>query len=382
MKRLGWILIVLSVASPAWAAKKITVQQLQEMLASFHQAMKTDAEVATELKQVELTEELTPGAIGSMVVNLPGVLSNEQISVLEIRSAVLAPPPSDLPSTAAPSDADQKAILSKAADYISKSYAQLPHLSANRRSLRYQDNMDALQSSSRAGGAWISPGPQSQNQYVHYIDSANTPVESQNGAEIVSKAKDKTPWGENRETAIQGPAPALSTVMQEAQAAGKISWLRWETVNGNQIAVFSFAVDKKKTHYAVDYCCFPKTDESGAATRGFQSTGVQLNTSWEEFKATVPYHGELFVDPSDGTVVRLIVEAEFKPAQSVQREDQRIDYSRVTVDGKTMVLPVRDMIDTEVLPGGDNPAAKFAIRHSLFTYEFKNYRTVDGAVKN
>jgi hypothetical protein len=158
--------------------------------------------------------------------------------------------------------------------------------------------------------------------------------------------------------------------------------LRWETVNGNQIAVFSFAVDKKKTHYAVDYCCFPKTDESGAATRGFQSTGVQLNTSWEEFKATVPYHGELFVDPSDGTVVRLIVEAEFKPAQSVQREDQRIDYSRVTVDGKTMVLPVRDMIDTEVLPGGDNPAAKFAIRHSLFTYEFKNYRTVDGAVKN
>jgi len=382
MKRLGWILILLSVAPPVWAAKKITIQQLQEMLASFHDAKKSDAEVATELKQVELTEELTPGALGSMVAELPGMLSTEQISVLEIRSAVLPPPVSDLPSTAAPSDADQKAILDRAVEYISKTYTQLPHLSASRHILRYQDNMDALQSSSRAGGVWISPGPKSENQFVHYIDSANTPVESLNGAEIASKTKDKIPWGENRETAIEGPAPALGTVMQEAQAAGKISWLRWETVYGNRIAVFSFAVDKKKSHYAVNYCCFPKTDESGAATRGFQSTGVQLNTSWEEFKATVPYHGELFVDPSDGTVIRLIVEAEFKPAQFVQREDHRIDYSRVTVDGRTMVLPVRDMIDTEVLPGGDNPSAKFAIRHSLFTYEFKDYRTASGSEKN
>jgi hypothetical protein len=109
---------------------------------------------------------------------------------------------------------------------------------------------------------------------------------------------------------------------------------------------------------------------------------VELYTSWENFKTTVPYHGELFVDPSDGTVIRLIVEAEFKPSQSVQREDQRIDYSRVTIDGKTMILPIRDMIYTEVLPGGDNPSAKFAIRHSLFTNEFKDYRTVGVAAKN
>jgi len=90
----------------------------------------------------------------------------------------------------------------------------------------------------------------------------------------------------------------------------------------------------------------------------------------------------LFVDPSDGTVLRLIVEAEFKPFQLVQREDQRIDYDRVTVDGRTRVLPVRDMINTEVVPGGDDPSAKFAIRHTLFTYEFKDYRTVSAPVKN
>jgi hypothetical protein len=382
MKRLGWILILLSVATPAWAARKITAQQLEEMLTSFQQAKKTDTEVATELKQVELTEELTPSAIGRMLINLPGMLSTEQISVLEIRSAVLAPPAADLPSGAPPNSAEQKAMLNQAVDYITKSYAQLPHLSANRLSLRYQDNMDAVQNSSRTGGTWISPGLQSENQFVHYIDSANTPVESQNGAEIVSTVKDRTRWGENRETALQGPAPALGAVMQEAQATGKINWLRWETVYGKRTAVFSFAVDKKKSHYAVNYCCFPKTDQTGSASTGLQSGSVQFYTSWENFKATVPYHGELFVDPSDGTVLRLIVEAEFKPFQLVQREDQRIDYDRVTVDGRTRVLPVRDMINTEVVPGGDDPSAKFAIRHTLFTYEFKDYRTVSAPVKN
>ena len=60
MKRLVWILVVLMLASPAWAAKKLTVQQLKDLLVSLQQDRKTDEEVAAELKQVELTEELDP----------------------------------------------------------------------------------------------------------------------------------------------------------------------------------------------------------------------------------------------------------------------------------------------------------------------------------
>ncbi|MGA2087140.1 MAG: hypothetical protein ABSG60_16650, partial [Terracidiphilus sp.] len=59
MKRFGWILALLLAASPSWAAKKITVQQLKDLLISLQQEKKTDADVAVQLRQVELTEELT-----------------------------------------------------------------------------------------------------------------------------------------------------------------------------------------------------------------------------------------------------------------------------------------------------------------------------------
>jgi len=39
--------MLLTAAAPAWAAKKITVGQLEDLLRSLQQAKKTDAEVAT-----------------------------------------------------------------------------------------------------------------------------------------------------------------------------------------------------------------------------------------------------------------------------------------------------------------------------------------------
>ncbi|MGP8173240.1 MAG: hypothetical protein ACLP7O_01680, partial [Terracidiphilus sp.] len=116
MKRFGWILVLLLAASPAWAAKKITVQQLKDLLISLQQEKKTDADVAVQLRQVELTEELTLATMNSMVNYVPGPYSTEQIYVLEARSALLAPPAADLPATPAPDAATQKAILDKAVD--------------------------------------------------------------------------------------------------------------------------------------------------------------------------------------------------------------------------------------------------------------------------
>ena len=126
MKRLIWILAVLMLASPAWAAKKLTVQQLNDLLVSLQQGKKTDVEIATNLKQVELTEELTRAAMNKIVNLAPGKLAIEQIYVLEARSATLPPPASDMPATPAPDATVQKAILDKAVDYTAKYYAQQP----------------------------------------------------------------------------------------------------------------------------------------------------------------------------------------------------------------------------------------------------------------
>lgn len=391
MKRLGCILALIFIAVPAWPAKKITVGELTDMLKSMSEQKKGDLEVANALKQVQLSEELTRSAMNSLANYAPGPLTTEQIYVLEASSAVLAPPATDIPSTPAPDAAAQKALLDKANDYAAKTYAQLPAMSATKTTVRFQDNVEAPGSNSgmQGGAKEITTGSGFTNpsQYIRYIGSTESRAESSNGVEK-PPVKDKTRWGSNGQIALFGAEPNLGTVIREAQDSGGFTWLRWETVNGKPAAVFAFSVQKKKSHYAVDYCCFPDVTQAGVATFQSASTGTargtggggssgnfQTATDWHDFKASLPYHGELFVDPDTGIVVRLITIAEFKNTDVVHQEDQRIDYGPFTVGDKTLVLPMRNLINTEVVPAGDSGSAgKYSTRRTLLTSEYKDFQ--------
>jgi hypothetical protein len=390
-------------ASPAWAARKVTVQQLNELLVSLQQAKKSDADVASALKQIELSEELTRTALNSLVSYVPGPLSTEQVYILEAESAILAPPASDLPSDAAPDAAAQKAILDKAVDYASKTYAQLPYVTASKTTLRFQDNIEAIGDCSGLVGCVgkginVPSGLSNPASFLHFIRSSETQVASDHGVEKLPQEKDKTRWGANKMIALYEPDPSLGVVLQEAQATGSIQWLRWELVNGKQAAVYSFKVRKKDSRMAVDVCCFPNVTSTGIARfyNGMDAqiiagqdaapggaSGVvgnaQITTDWLHYKATVPYHGELFIDPHSGIVVRMITEAEFKTSDVVHQIDTRIDYGPVAVGGKMLVLPVRTILNTEVVPNGDSGAGRYTTRHTLFTSEYKDYQPAAGA---
>jgi hypothetical protein len=396
MKKWGLVLVLALAATPAWCAKKVTVAELKDQLASMHKDNKSDADVANALKQLELSEQLTRDTMNSLIADVPGPLTTEQIYVLEARSALLSPPASDLPTAAAPDAAAQKAMLDKTADYVSKNYGQLPALSATKTTIRFQDNVEAAAPSSGIHGSAsdVSTGTGFVNpyQFIHYINSTDAQVVNDHGAEKMPSAKDKTPWGANKMIALQEPDPSLTTVFQEAQEAGDVKWLRWETVNGKQAAVYAFDVPKKKAHFAVNVCCFPDVSQTGVATFQSASAGsargsggggakgnFQTNTNWNDYKASVPYHGEFFVDPDSGIVVRLITVADLKPTEVVHQVDERIDYGPVTVGGKMMVLPIKTIINTEVVPNGDSGAAgRFSIRRTLFTSEYKDYQPASG----
>jgi hypothetical protein len=81
-----------------------------------------------------------------------------------------------------------------------------------------------------------------------------------------------------------------------------------------------------------------------------------------------------FVDPDTGIVVRMITQAELKPGDVVHLQDTRIDYGPVTVGGKSMVLPIKTVINTEVVPNGESQAGKYSTRSTLFTIEYKDYQ--------
>jgi hypothetical protein len=399
MRRLILCLALLLSAVPAWSGRKITVAQLADLLRSLAQDKKSDADAATTLKQVELTEELTRAAMNSLVGLVNGPLSTEQIYVLEARSANLAPPPSDLPAAPAPDASAQKAILAKAEAYITKTYEQLPALTATRTTLRFQDNIEALPPASGinsgAQDAVTSSGFTSPAYYVHYMNSTARVMASERGVEKKPAGKDTARWGANGMTAFQEPDPSLGRVFKEAQAAGNMQWLRWELIEARPTAVYSFTVPRQKSKLALEVCCFPNINQAGVATfynattaavlggPGASGGGVtgnfQTTTEWHEFKTTPAYHGRLFIDPDSGVVVRLIIEAELKPGEVVRQFDTRMDFGPVKAGPASFVVPVRTVINSVVVPNGESGAGGHSTRCTLLNSEFSDYRV--GAAK-
>lgn len=387
LKRAALCLFVALFALPAWAARQLTVAELSSLLRSMHQDNKSDEEIAAALKQVQLTEELTHNTANSLAPYLPGTQSTEQIYVLEARSAVLAPPASDLPATPAPAAGAVKAVLDKAAAYINNVSAQVPVMTATRTTQRFQDQVEPEPPGTRAD-APSGPNTVSFRQFVHYIQSTDTPVTIERGLEKMATEKDKTPWGANRMIVIQEqPDLSLSTVLSSAQAAGTLKWLRWETVNGRQTAVFSFDVPKKRSRFTFSVCCFPSQTGANAQlftaalpnVSGADRVNQQAAMEWRDYHVNAaPYRGEFFIDPQDGSVIRMIIQPELKASDLVRTADMRIDYGPVTLASRTVMVPVKSVVATVVMPYGAQ-AGKSSERCTFFVSEYKDYRIADGA---
>jgi hypothetical protein len=384
MKRIEWLLLLLA-AGPALLSadpRKMTVAQLQDVLTGLHHSQKSDEQVANELKQIELTEELTPAGMNSVVNLIDGPLSTEQMYVLEARSSMLAPPDTDLPKTAPPDAAAQQALLAKAQDYAAKTYPQLPRLTATRLIARFQDGVETIESFSGASVKAVSDNDLLWQQIRHYVRLMNThsdTVEIDNGIQKPG-GKDTTPWGRNNLVNSMLPFLPLNLLTSEAVSSGNPKFLRWETITGDQTAVFAFAVDKKKSHYAINYCCFPDTSSvgnvlyNGSAAHPVDNGNIANVSDWKPFNAKSGYHGELFLNPDSGVVLRTIVEAEFKPSDFVHYENIRIDYAPMPIGGNNLYVPVRSFTIAEIVPNGDSFASRYAARHQFVTQDYKDFQ--------
>src|SRR5271165_1764425 len=99
MRNLVFILLLLSTL-PAFPASHITVQQLEQLLATGKN--KPDADVAKELDGLELTERLNLDRFEQLIVGLKGDKSKQALITLADTSAFLPPSPIDIPATATP----------------------------------------------------------------------------------------------------------------------------------------------------------------------------------------------------------------------------------------------------------------------------------------
>lgn len=103
-------------------------------------------------------------------------------------------------------------------------------------------------------------------------------------------------------------------------------WGRWEGDADNPVAVFRFAVPKEKSHYQVEFCCL----------------------QWEkarnrEFRAYPAYHGEVALDPTTGTVLRLTIVADMETQAPILKSGILVEYGPVAIGGATPYCPARSV---------------------------------------
>jgi hypothetical protein len=365
MNRFGWIFLVLLSASPAWCANKITVQQLKNTLTSLHQARKSDADVATALQQVVLSEALTRPSMHELEALLPGPQSQSQLRCLAVQSAVLTPPAEELPALPAPDLATQKAILAKAVDYVTKIYMRNPPLIASKTATIYGEAIRGVTIADLSLTNSLRDHPMQMGELVTHT----TEVESENGIE---KAQ-PTPSGKTASARLvmsQSTAgPVLSFILAQAAEAGSLAWLRWESIQGKPAAVFSFAVDKAKSRYEVNYCCFPILN-----ARKIGRSGKDYDVNFESFRATAPYRGKFYIDPDTGTVLRLITQAELPAAAPVHSEDMRIDYGSISVGGRILFVPLATETLAALVPGSENDESQYKEVHRYTAADYSSYR--------
>lgn len=368
-----WITVgmMFAVAASAFGTKPVTVQQLTQTLTSLHQAGKSDEEVAANLQQLQLSEEVTAGDAAELQQYLPGPASRDQLAVLRGLSA-FAPSPAPASAPATPDAAAQSAMLARAEAWVGSTFKQTPSFTATRAEFHYQEDAQGTNSSA-------SPQAEPIETYRRSSDEIDV-VQIAQGTEQDVNPPSKVNWGENGQISDGGPIPSLPDILERASASGKLAFTRWETVNGKPAAVFSFSVEKKKMRYTVDYCCFPMgetvvADQTPSGEIMVAPVASVYTTRWHPFRKDVPYHGYLYIDPDSGAVLRTVTMAELKPFDFVRVEETRIDYASETIGGKSWVVPVRRVRLTETVPGGDTRPTYYPIRRTLITVEYVNNQT-------
>jgi hypothetical protein len=363
MKQVVWAFVLLMTVTPIWAANdKITVQQLKDLLVSMSQNKKTDDQISTRLKELDLSEEMTAAVESDLLFASPGPLTSEQINVMEVRSSMLTPPPSDLPNLPAPDATAQKSILEKAIDVASRNDSQIHNLVANRAVSRY-GNLNEFNNWKVGSERVFRPD---DHTIMRLKARFSETVKIEEGAETLTGSKDDPRLRKISQTPEGGVRPSLSQILRKANENGDVKWLRWESINGVKTAVFSYSVDKKQALYSIDYCCFLKSD----------GAGYVLNP----FKKTLGLHGQFFIDPETGNTKRIFMLAEFAPTDFVEREDTRIDFDMQTIDGKSYFVPVRSIRKSEVSSMGDSPRGYLKVR-TIMAASYGDYRTNGAAQK-
>lgn len=260
--KLGIMLLLAGASLSTCAAKSVTVEQVEQVLAAAHQA--SDARLARRLSDLQVTERVSALRLARWTTSLPEGKARLALIALADRSAFLDLPTAEIPDLATPDLATQNQILALAGDYVRKAAPQLPNFLATRETTRFETTpAEATRYASFGPGMGPAGGPgggettskeptNSAFEPLHKVSRSSTMVFFRDGHEQIDtgtgRKRDKVSDHEFRTVGEFGPI--LTTILVD-MAKGKWTWSHWEQGKEGQEAVFAYAVPQKASHYMV-----------------------------------------------------------------------------------------------------------------------------------
>lgn len=261
---------------------QITAEQLEQVLAA--KSREPDKRLAKQISELDITERLSSAKLSRCEASLNGPDSRRALRTLADRSAFLDPPAAEIPAIAAPDAEAQSEMLALTVKYVTKVVHQLPNFYATRVAASFVQD----------------------EKLLHWVSTESAIVRYRDGQEI--SASSEFHVGAAMTTAGEFGPILVAVLLDSAHA--NLTWSHWEQGAAAPEAVYRYAVNGGKSHYDVD-----------GQLRG--------------------YHGEITIDPSTGSILRLVMRADPEPSLPLRRADIMVEYGPVELGSKIYICPLR-----------------------------------------
>jgi VWFA-related protein len=345
MGRLILLVFVTVAVIPAYAAHRVTVEQLEQSLVAGQATHRPDDVVARQLSDLELSERLTDATLNRFATRLSlGPRTALALELLSDQSAFLDPPANELPATALPDPATQQHMMDLARGYAVEKWPHLPDFFVTRVTNRFDDTPQVLEKGSWPVRAGLHPVGSSSRQ-VTFRDGHEVQDPTSGAASSGAKAPEEIglrTWGEF--------GPALMVVLTDT-AKGTLAFSHWEKAYTGLVAVYRYEVPRAASHYTVSYCCQIHEHVVGRTQFGYsgqrrsaqQVANIPRADDAHILNEVPAYKGELSIDPATGAVVRITLEADLKSGGPLTRAATMVEYGSVHIGERVFICPVRSL---------------------------------------
>jgi hypothetical protein len=329
MKYLAAVLITFTLAAPAQV--KLSTDQLISFIKSSARMKHPDAQVATYLKKVVLTEQLPTGTVEELLASGMGPKTYDQL-MLMAKASVVLPAPKPAPaqpvkSPAAiidpPTEAEQQQLIRDLRDYALNYDKRLPDFLCTQVTRRFYDP-SGLEYWVAADTitAKLSYFQHKEEKKVLFVNNQYKDID----------------WEKLGGASSTGEFGDMLREVFEPDTAATFQWVRWGTLRGRRNHVIRYHVPQARSKWAIVY---------------------------EKLMTVKPgYTGLIYADAATGMITRLTLEALDLPSSfPIQVAKNQLDYEFIEISGATFLLPLR--AEMRMREG------RLLVRNDI---EFRNYR--------